>query len=80
MIYDAAWNGDHPADSQGRDAGNSGGREAGIECATSKNITVSDVLVKGSEGAQNYKMLKCGLDVEPSNHWTLDICGAFDSS
>lgn len=31
-------------------------------CATRKNITVSDVLVKGSEGAQNYKTLKCGLD------------------
>lgn len=31
-------------------------------CATRKNIIVSDVLVKGSEGAQNYKKLKCGLD------------------
>ena len=31
-------------------------------CATRKNITVSDVLVKGNEGAQNYKTLKCGLD------------------
>ena len=29
--------------------------------ATRKNIIVSDMLGKGSEGAQNYKKLKCGL-------------------
>lgn len=49
-------------------------------CATRKNMIVGDVLVKGSEGARITKSRSVALMLEPSNHWTQDICGAFDSS
>lgn len=61
--YDAAWNGDHPQLIRRVETQVTQEEERQeSRCATRKNITVSDVLVKGSEGAQNYKMLKCGLD------------------